>query len=132
MILSEANQSYLRYLRACGYSQATVYLYRYVQDTLTKFLGDMEVERIKPDDLTNYFVFLQDEYKPNRINADNRPLTRSSLQKHWSCIRTFFKWASEMLDLKKRLDENLKLPSNNPRVIMPSTQAEVKALLVSC
>jgi hypothetical protein len=60
MLLSEASQSYLRYLRACGYSQATIYLYRYVQDTLTRFVGDKEVERIRPEDLTDYLVYLQD------------------------------------------------------------------------
>jgi site-specific recombinase XerD len=132
MILSEASQSYLRYLRACGYSQATISLYRYVQDTLTRFLNDKEVERIRPDGLTNYFVFLQDEYKPIRFNGDDKPLSGSSLQKHWSCIRTFFKWASEVMGLKRRPDANLKLPSNNPKVIIPFSQSDVKALLVAC
>ena len=51
-----------------------------------------------------------------------------SLHNHWKAIRTFFKWANEEFDLK-RLDDRLKLPSNNPRVIMPPGEEDVKALL---
>lgn len=129
MKLLQAKKGYLTFLKASGYSPSTVALYDYVLNTLATFLEDMEVERIKASDLTKYFAYLRDGYKPNRKNGSSEPLSGSTLQNHWKAIRTFFGWAKEDLRLKARPDLTLKLPSRNPKVIMPFSEKEVKVLL---
>jgi integrase/recombinase XerD len=129
MKLSQAKLGFCTYLRADGYSPSTVALYTYVIDALTKFSNDICVESIKHADLIRYFAYLRDGYKPERKNGSVLPLSGSTLQNHWKGIRTFFKWAECDLELKARPDIKLKLPSNNPRVILPLSESDVKALL---
>lgn len=129
MNLTRALDGFLFTLKADGYSQSTVDLYRIMLTTLAGFLQDKDVAHIEPSDLTRYFAFLRNDYKPRRQGSNDAPLSGSTLQNHWKAIRSFFRWAQEELGLKTRPDVRLKLPPNNPRVIMPLSEEEVKALV---
>ena len=129
MKMTQAIQGFLFTLRADGYSQATIDPYNYVLARLTGFLNDPEVHTVQPAYLTRYFAYLRTEYIPSRKNGSHAPLSGSTLQNHWKGIRTFFKWASDGLSLRQRSDVKLKLPPNNPRVVQPLDEQEVKALL---
>jgi integrase/recombinase XerD len=129
MKMTQAIQGFLFSLRADGYSQSTIELYSYVLTMLTGFLENPDVQTIQAGDLTRYFVYLRTEYTPNRMNGSIAPLSGSSLQNHWKGIRTFFRWATDELSLKQRPDAKLKLPPNNPKVVRPLEEEEVKALL---
>jgi integrase/recombinase XerD len=129
MKIKIATTGFFLSLRARGYSPATIVLYRYVLDTLTDFLDNPEVNKIRLTDLERYFVYLRDEYQPTRKSGDTSPLSGSTLQNHWKGIRAFFSWAVDELRLKSRPDMRLRLPKNNPKVIIPLSQDEVKLLL---
>jgi site-specific recombinase XerD len=129
MKISKAKVGFITFLKANGYSQSTVDLYRYVLNLLESYLQDKNVESIKRNDLDNYFVFLREEYVPKRKNGDTSPVTGSTLQNHWKGLRTFFNWAEEYLELKNRPDLDIKLPYNNPKEIMPFTEEEVQRLV---
>lgn len=128
MRLRQATEGLFFAMRADGYSQATIELYQYVLDRLAHFLGDPDVEEIKPNDLTRYFAYLRTDYKPRRSSGDDAPLSGSTLQNHWKGIRTFFRWAAEELELS-RPDTKLKLPPNNPKAILPLSEENIKALI---
>jgi integrase/recombinase XerD len=121
MNMSQALEGFLFSLKADGYSQATIDLYYFMLKTLSNFLGDREVSKISPNDLTRYFAYLRSDYIPRRKSGSNTPLSGSTLQNHWKAIRRFFRWP----------DVRLKLPSNNPRAILPLSEEEVKALVDS-
>jgi integrase/recombinase XerD len=91
-------------------------------------MGNPEISRVTHNDLVGYFAYLRTEYIPKRSDGNQAPLSGSTLQNHWKAIRTFFRWAAEELGVT-RPDERLKLPPNNPRVIMPLAEEDVKALL---
>lgn len=129
MKITQATQGFLTFMKADGYSPSTVVLYDYVLKSLADFLEDMEVEKIKHNDLMRYFAYLRDGYEPTRKNGSDAPLSGSTLQNHWKGIRTFFRWAEEDLELKTRPDVKIKLPGKNPKVILPFTEQEVKDLL---
>ena len=129
MKMAQAIQGFLFTLRAEGYSQATIDLYKYVLTTLTGFLDNPDVQTIQAGDLTRYFAYLRTDYIPNRKNGSGAQLSGSTLQNHWKGIRTFFRWATDELSLRQRPDAKLKLPPNNPKVIQPLGEGEVKALL---
>ncbi len=129
MNLLTALDGFLLSLRARGYALATIELYRYVLDNLADFLDNPEVGRIKPADLDRYFAYLRDGYHPNRKSGDASPLAGSTLQNHHKGVKAFFGWAADELRLKTRPDTRLKLPDNNPRLIKPLTQDEIKALM---
>jgi integrase/recombinase XerD len=131
MEMEHAIDGFLLAIRADGYAPATVELYRYVLETLSAFLENTDVEKIKPADLQRYFVFLRDEYQPRRSSGDVSPLAGGSLQNHWKGVRAFFGWAAYELKLKARPDEKLKLPDSNPRVIHPLEHDEIRALLAA-
>jgi len=130
MKLSNAVEGFVFALKAEGYAASTIKMYIYVFDVLRGFLGDVEVEAIKPADLTRYFAYLRTSYTPNRMNGDLSPLSGGSLQNHWKAIRRFFRWAVSELRLRRRPDADLKLPPNkNPKVVLPLSEEEVKALM---
>lgn len=131
MKFSKALVGFLFSLKAEGYSVSTVDLYRIMLNTLIAFLQDPEVNTITSQDLTQYFAYLRYDYAPRRNGDNQTPLSGSTLQNHWKAIRSFFKWGEEELKLDKRPDTRLKLPPNNPRVIMPLTENEVKTLIES-
>jgi integrase/recombinase XerD len=129
MNLSKAIEGLFFSLKADGYSQATIDLYRIMLKNLTEFLDDPEVQNIKTYDLTRYFAFLRSDYQPQRKSGSIAPLSGSTLQNHWKAIKCFFNWASVEFSLQKRPDEKLKLPPNNPKVIMPLSESDIKAIL---
>ncbi|HOZ37313.1 MAG TPA: tyrosine-type recombinase/integrase [Anaerolineaceae bacterium] len=129
MNLSKATEGLFFSLKADGYSQATIDLYRIMLKNLTEFLDDPEVQNITTYDLTRYFAFLRSDYQPQRKSGSIAPLSGSTLQNHWKAIKCFFNWASVEFSLQKRPDEKLKLPPNNPKVIMPLSESDIKAIL---
>lgn len=131
MILPNALDGFYFHMKAEGYSDSTIDLYRYMLTVLDRFLESPRVEAITASDLTRYFAYLRSDYKPRRNGSNHGPLTGSTLQNHWKAIRTFFRWAVDELDLKGRPDEKLKLPKNNPEAIQPLSEDEVKRLIES-
>lgn len=129
MILSKALDGFFMTLRAEGYSKNTISLYGYMLAMLVRFTNDQEVEKITPADLTHFFDYLQTDY-PHEMN-DGKPLSGSTLQNHWKAIRRFFRWAKGELDLRSRPDLKLKMPDNNPKIIKPLEEDEVKSLVES-
>lgn len=129
MDLKSAIDGFSLYLRASGYSPSTVSLYMIALRNLCEFLENPKVEKISLPDLQRFMVYLSEEYKPKRFGNKTHPLSGSSRQNFWKAIRTFFAWATEEFQLKKRPDERLKLPQNNPKIILPFTEDEVRALL---
>jgi integrase/recombinase XerD len=131
MNLQKAVEGFTIYLKASSYSPSTVELYNIVLNNLGNFLNNPEVDKISYQDLQRYMIYLQEEYVPKRFGNKEHPLSGSSRQNHWKAIRTFFKWASEYLHLKKRPDERLKLPINNPKAVLPLSEQDIRALLKS-
>ncbi len=129
MDLLKAIEGFSLYLRASGYSPSTVTLYMIALKNLCEFLGNPEVKKISTQDLQRFMVYLKEEYKPKRFGGNSQPLSGSSRQNSWKAIRIFFKWAAEELQLKSRPDLRLKLPQNNPKIILPFSEDEVRALL---
>lgn len=116
-------------LKADGYSTSTIDLYRNMLKNFYSFIGDKAISKITPKDLTCFFAYLRCDYIPRRQSGNDSPLSGSTLQNHWKAIRCFFRWALEEHSLKSRPDLKLKLPSNNPREIMPLSEKEVKLLV---
>jgi integrase/recombinase XerD len=129
MKLSQAIDGFVFALKADGYSLSTVDLYRIMLAVLTSFLDDCDVDEITSSDLTRYFAYLRTDYKPQRQGSNVEPLSGSTLQNHWKANRRFFRWAQDEIGLKERPDVRLKLPSNNPRTILPLSEADIRALL---
>jgi len=129
MNLQKALEGFLLHLKSEGYSPSTVELYRIIIDNLSHFLSDPDVSKITYQDLQRYMVYLQEEYVPRRFGTSKKPLSGSSMQNHWKGIRCFFNWAKEEFNLKTRPDTKLKMPSNNPKVILPFYDKDIRELL---
>jgi integrase/recombinase XerD len=130
MDLERAIEGFTLNLKASSYSPSTINLYIIALRNLCGFLENPEIDKISYQDLQRYLVYLSEVYEPKRFgNKPNHPLSGSSRQNHWKAIRTFFKWAEEEFQLKRRPDVRLKLPLNNPKIVLPFTENEVRALL---
>lgn len=129
MKLSKAIDGFIFALAADGYSKSTIDLYRIMLTNLITYLMDCDVADVKNSDLVRYFAFLRTDYIPRRQGDSIGPLSGSTLQNHWKAIRRFFRWAQEDLGVKNRPDQKLRLPTNNPREILPLSETDVRSLL---
>ncbi|MFC2055707.1 tyrosine-type recombinase/integrase [Chloroflexota bacterium] len=65
------------------------------------------------------------------MNGDESPLSGSSMENIWKAIRSFFRWASEEIEIE-RPDLNLVKPEYSAPEIIPYTEIEFKLLLKAC
>jgi integrase/recombinase XerD len=128
MLLSDAISGFFLFIRAEGFSDQTVLLYKWHLSILLRFLGDKEVTEIKEHDLRGFFVYLREVYHKEKGHPD-KPMSGAFLRNEWKGMRSLFEWCKEQELLKERPDINIKMPGNNPKTIMPLTEDEVKALL---
>ena len=128
MLLSDAIAGFLMFTRAEGFSEGTVKLYRFNLDILLRKLGDREMNKITETDLRGFFVYLREVYHKEKGHPD-KPLAGATLRNFWKAIRSLFEWSKEEHLVKERPDISIKMPGNNPKIIMPLEEHEVKALL---
>ena len=126
MLLSKAIEGFNFSIRADGYSPSTVLLYMHDLKVLYEELDDPELDQITEGDLTHFFVYLREVYHKE---MGREVLSGSTLQNYWKAIRTFFEWAKKQKLINIRPDQYLKMPPNNPKVVMPLKEDQVKALL---
>jgi integrase/recombinase XerD len=129
MELEKAIYGFTLYLKASNYSLSTVTLYEIAIKNLSSFLNNPKIRDIDHQDLQRFFIYLQEEYIPKRFGNNQKPLSGSSRQNYWKAIRTFFTWATEEFGLRKRPDDRLKMPLNNPKIVLPFSKEDVRALL---
>lgn len=131
MKLSKALEGFRLYQATSGKSDATISLYRTYLDRLTEYLGDPELKTITENDLLRFYAYMQKDYKPRRLSGNTEPLSRSAIQKIWTAIRSFYKWAEVELTIKWQ-DKRLPFVNDPKGEVKPFTKAEVEALLNAC
>ena len=129
MKLDKAIEGFLIAKSADGYSQNTIEVYQWGLNYVSAYLHNPEVENITEKHLQSLMVWLQKDYKPNRSNGNNAPLSPASRENIWIAIRAFFNWFECVLDIPQRPDKNLSRPKYESKVIQPFTQDEILSLL---
>ena len=128
MLLSDAIAGFLMFTRAEGFSEGTVKLYTFNLAILLRHLGDREIEKVTETDLRGFFVYLREVYHKEKGHED-KPLAGATLRNYWKAIRSLLEWGKEEHLVKERPDISIKMPGNNPKIIQPLEENEVKALL---
>jgi integrase/recombinase XerD len=133
MSLSVALDGFFRTRTADGYSPNTLEMYRWALGLMERFLeNNLLVAEIKPENLQDFFIWLRDDYKPNRTNGKTDPLTGRSLENIWTAMRSFFNWVEDELKLTDRPDYAVGKPEYAKRQIVPLSPEEIRAILSAC
>jgi integrase/recombinase XerD len=114
-----------------SYLLGTIKLYRMYLNKFLEWIGDREIEKIQPADLSRYLAYMRTEYKPARLNGDTSPLSPSALDNHWKVLRSFFKWCNTILEVP-RPDLNLRRPKYKLPEVMPFSAEDLKKILYAC
>jgi integrase/recombinase XerD len=132
MNLSTALDGFLLSMATSGRSQNTISLYKVYLQRLIEFLGDPEIKTITEKDIQNFYAYMQTGYQPRRMNKHNQaPLSRSSINRIWVSVRSFYTWAEKDLDIM-RMDNKIGPISDPSSEIYPLSNAEIKSLLDAC
>jgi integrase/recombinase XerD len=118
--------------RALDLSPNTQEMYKWALDRICKYLKNPEVEDITEKELLNFYVFLRDDYVPNRANRKTEPLTPRSVENIWTAMRSFFNWAEIELHLVTRPDKRIRRPKYKKAMIQPFTEEDIVKLLKAC
>jgi len=109
-------------------SNSTVILYKCYLGIAIRRFEERNIDSITPQDLKEYFRFLQTDYEPWRIKGSTRvgqPLSASSLDNHWKILRSFFRWCHEQGYTRKFVAETLPRPKFELAQIVPFSQSEI-------
>jgi integrase/recombinase XerD len=129
MKLSKAIQGYF-YDKAATYSPNTLETYKHVHKTLLEHIGDVDIAKITPKDLTSFIRWLQTDYTPNRSDGDTSPLSPAYIDIHWKAVRSFFGWAEKVLELP-RPDGDMPRPRFRRDQPKAFSEDEIRRLLKS-
>ena len=130
MKLSKAVEGYF-YDKQATYSPKTLGSYKFVFQHLLKFLGDVEVESITPENLKAFIIYLQQDYQPTRLSGREGKLSPSGVDLYWKGIRSLFHWLNDSIDLPR---PDLKLPRQpfmRSRVVA-FTEEDVRKMVRAC
>src|SRR5688572_17739817 len=128
MLLSKAIEGFMLEARVGKYSPAYIPTLESQFRRINNFFGERELESLTLDDWKRYFAYLRFEYKPRRFSGDETHLSEATVDNHWKMIRSFYRWAEDILSIQ-RVDLKLPRPKYDTPQIVPFTQEEVKRLL---
>lgn len=124
MNIAQAVNGFCLDRKARGYSPRTIQLYEHNLSVLVEFLQNKDIHEVSNEDIVKFFVFLREDYKPNRFGGDTSPLSPASVDNYWIATRSFFHWASEELGAG-RPDKTVPKPQYKNPVRKPFTKQEV-------
>lgn len=131
MLISKAIEGFVLSITADGYSPRTVGIYTWALERLKQFLGDVEVESIKSNDLQRWFAHLQTTYQPKRVGGNTAPLAQGSLLNAWTSMRSFYNWCARELKTE-RPDHAVKKPIVPIVEVQPFSEDEVERMVRAC
>lgn len=130
MLLSKAFQGY-NFDKSAYYSPNTIKAYQIVHRNMIDFLGDIPVRQVTPQQLTQFIIYMQHDYKPKRSSGDDSPISPNYLDLHWKGVRSFFNWAHKTLDIP-RPDLDMPRPRFARAHVKPFSEDEVRLLIKGC
>jgi integrase/recombinase XerD len=129
MLISKAVEGYILDI-STSYALGTIKLNGLYLSKLVEYLGDPELDKITPADLSRYMVFMRKDFKPKRFSGDTSPLSPSALDNHWKAIRSFFGWAERNIQAG-RPDRNLQRPRFKLPEVPAFTRDELKQIITA-
>ncbi len=91
--LNKAVEGYLIAKAADGFSEHSIEINRWALGRLVDYTNNAILSEIDLNIFRGYMNFMRREYKPTRSSGDQSPLAGSSLDRIWSSIRAFYRWA---------------------------------------
>lgn len=131
MRLSAAIEGFTLFMSSGDYATRTVRLYKDSLGHLAKFLGDVDVEKVRLTDLQRFMLYMKTSYVPKRFSGTTNPISPSYLDIHWKVTRSFFEWSSDTLHFE-RPDLKLVRPKFKPPEVQPFSEDETKRMMYSC
>lgn len=126
--LNKAVEGYLIAKAADGFSEHSIEINCWALGRMVDYTGNALLSEIDLNILRGYMNFMRREYKPTRSGGNQSPLAGSSLDRIWSSIRAFYRWAEVDLGID-RPDLRLPRPRYENPVVKPFTQDEIHLLL---
>ena len=111
------------------YATRTLELYKDFLTRLMDYLHNCDIEKISLRDLEDFILYINVRENPPRRDGKDTPFSGSTLQKYRMAINLFFDWATPVLKLEHRPDENLPRPKRNSDMTLPFDQEEIHAIL---
>ena len=128
MKLSTALDGFILYAKASGKSPNTIELYRIYLTRMIEHLGDPEMASVSTDDIVRFYAYMQTDYKPRRVSQRDDPLSKSTVNKIWVAIRSFYNWASPKFKIP-RADTEISMVEDPQEEIVPFSEEEIKRLI---
>jgi integrase/recombinase XerD len=116
--LSQCIEGFILYKSAEGLRPRTLQSYRRYLDRWAENLKDPLVEKITPKDVRQYLDFMRNDYVPQRISGNKKPLSPKSIRNIWMMLSSFFTWATVEFQIPNPMDQvpapRYKLPPVEP------------------
>jgi len=131
MKLSKAIEGYTIAKLADGFSENTINGYKTHYAQLIKFVGDVEVSKITSTQLSEFILYLRQDYKPRRLPGDESPYKTTTIRNAWCAVRSLFGWLNEEIHLE-RPDLDLHKPQVSYPEIKPYSEEDIRKMIKVC
>jgi len=131
MLLSQALEGFLLAKRIEGLSPRTLAGYKRQIERLSTFLDNPDLDSITTHDLRRFFDYLRNDYAPQRLTSDAKPLSPRTIRNYWIALRSFYTFATQELAVPDAMDP-ISPPKVTDAVMTPPSPEEVKDMLNVC
>lgn len=125
---SQAVPGFLQQKTAEGLSPTTLLSYKHWLAVWLSHVPNVPLDRIKTQNLREFFAWLRTDYQPRRFSGIHQPLAPKSIRNVWVTLCAFFTWACTEFKFDNPM-QGIPAPKIVDTPIEPFTKEQVESLL---
>jgi integrase/recombinase XerD len=129
--LAKAIAGFLQYKSAEGLSPNTISSYEHDLKLWLEHVGDQPINKLTPQVLQNFLVWLRTEYKSRQIAGRSTALAPKTIHNIYITLSAFFTWACREFEIANPI-KSVPAPKFEQAPVEPFTKEQVEALLKAC
>jgi integrase/recombinase XerD len=129
--LAKAITGFLQYKSAEGLSPNTISSYEHDLKLWLEHVGDQPINKLTPQTLQTFLVWLRTEYKSRQIAGRSTALAPKTIHNIYITLSAFFTWACREFEIANPI-KSVPAPKFEQAPVEPFTKEQVEALLKAC
>ncbi len=132
LTISQAIDGFVKYKVVEGLSERTLESYL---DHLNRFqghVGNIPIADLSATEVEDFLYWLRTEYTPQRLHANQKPLSDKTIYNVWVSLKSFFSWAEGRRFVTENPMTAVPRPKFQEKPVEPFTREEIERIIKAC